>query len=121
MQELGSGEIAAVVVADRTDPEIKALRLALNRISRDTAWDDERLREEFEQLVSLSFDLDLTGFEAVEIDHLLEVDVAKLNVAEDGEQFAAPQKPAISAVGDIWTCGRHRIGCGDARDQAFID
>ena len=32
MRELGSGEIAAVVVANRTDPEIKALRLALNRI-----------------------------------------------------------------------------------------
>ena len=86
MQELGSGEIAAVVVANRTDPEIKALRLALNRIPRDTAWDDERLREELEELVSLSFDLDLTGFDAVEIDHLLEVDVAKLNVAEDGER-----------------------------------
>jgi hypothetical protein len=121
MCELGSGEITAVVVANRTDPEIKALRLALNRIPRDTAWDDERLREDLEQLVSLSFDLDLTGFDAVEIDHLLEVDVPKLNLAEDGEQIAAPRKPAISTVGDIWICGRHRIGCGDARDQAFVD
>ena len=121
MQELGSGEIAAVVVANRTGPEIKALRLALNRIPRDAAWDDERLREEFEQLVSLSFDLDLTGFDAVEIDHLLEVDVPKLNVAEDGEQIAAPQGPAISAVGNVWICGRHRVGCGDARDQTFVD
>ncbi|HEY8006121.1 MAG TPA: DNA methyltransferase [Methylocella sp.] len=121
MCELESGEITAVVVANRTDPEIKALRLALNRIPRDAAWDDERLREELEQLVSLSFDLDLTGFDAVEIDHLLEVDVPKLNVVEDGEEIAAPQEPAISAVGDIWICGRHRIGCGDARDQAFID
>ena len=34
MCELGSGEITAVVVANRTDPEIKALRLALNRIPR---------------------------------------------------------------------------------------
>jgi hypothetical protein len=121
MCELGSGEIAAIVVANRTDPEIKALRLALNRIPRDAAWDDERLREELEHFVSLSFDLDLTGFDAVEIDHLLEVDVPKLNLAEDGEPIVAPRKPAISTVGDIWTCGRHRIGCGDARDQAFVD
>ena len=48
MQELGSGEIAAVVVANRTGPEIKALRLALNRIPKDAAWDDERLREELD-------------------------------------------------------------------------
>lgn len=121
MQELGSGEIAAVVVASRTGPEIRALRLALNRIPGDAAWDDERLREELEQLVSLSFDLELTGFDAFEIDHLLEIDVPKLNVTEDGEQIAAPQGPAISAMGDIWICGRHRIGCGDARDQVFVE
>ena len=121
MQELGSGEIAAVVVANRTGPEIKALRLALNRIPKDAAWDDERLREELEQLVSLSFDLELTGFDAVEIDHLLEIDAPKLNVTPDGEQIAAPQGPAISAIGDIWICGRHRMGCGDARDQTFVD
>ena len=121
MRELGSGEIAAVVVDNRTEPEIKALRLALNRIPTDAAWDNDRLRGELEQLVSLSFDLELTGFDAVEIDHLLEVDVPKLNVVEDGEQIPAPQSPAITAMGDIWICGRHHIGCGDARDQAFID
>jgi DNA modification methylase len=121
VRELGSGEIAAVVVANRADPEIKALRLALNRIPRDAAWDDERLREELEELATLSFDLDLTGFDAVEIDHLLEVDVPKLNVADDEDQIPSPQTPAISAAGDIWTCGRHHVGCGDARDQAFIE
>jgi hypothetical protein len=121
MRELGRGEIAAVVVANRTDPETKALRLALNRIPTDAAWDNDRLRAELEQLVSLSFDLELKGFDAVEIDHLLEVDVPKLNVTEDGEPIPPPQSPAITDVGDIWTCGRHHIGCGDARDQAFID
>ena len=121
MSELGSGEIAAIVVTNRTDPEIKALRLALNRIPDDASWENERLREELEQLVNLSFDLELTGFDAVEIDHLFEVDVPKLNIAEDGEQIPAPQKSAITAIGDIWTCGRHQIGCGDARKQGFID
>ena len=121
MRELGSGEIAAVMVANRTDPEIKALRLALNRIPQDAGWDNDSLRKELESLVSLSFDLELTGFETVEIDHLLEVDVPKLNVAEDGEPIPAPESPAVTALGDIWTCGRHRIGCGDARDQAFIE
>jgi hypothetical protein len=121
MRELGSGEIAAIVVSNRTDPEIKALRLALNRIPGDAAWENERLRVELEQLVKLSFDLELTGFDAVEVDHLFEVDVPKLNVAEDGEQIPGPRKPAITGVGDIWTCGRHKIGCGDARKQEFVD
>ncbi len=121
MRELGSGEIATIVVTNRTDPEIKALRLALNRIPSDAAWENERLRAELEQLVSLSFDLELTGFDAVEIDHLFEVDVPKLKVAEECGQIPAPQERAITAVGDIWSCGRHLVGCGDARDQDFID
>jgi DNA modification methylase len=121
MRELGSGEIAAIVVANRTEPEIKALRLALNRIPRDAAWENERLRDELEQLVNLSFDLELTGFDAVEIDQLFEVDVPKLNIAEEGEQLPIPHGPAITAVGDIWACGCHHIGCGDAHDQAFVD
>ena len=37
MRELGSGDIATITVAGRTDPEIKALRLALNRLSTEAA------------------------------------------------------------------------------------
>ena len=121
MKCLGHDEIAVVVVANRTDSEIKALRLALNRIASDAAWDNELLRAEFEQFVSIGFDLDLTAFDAVEIDTLLEVDVPKLNVAEDAEEIPAPQQLAISAVGDVWLCGRHRIGCGDACSQSLVD
>lgn len=121
MREIGNTEIAAVVISNRTDPELKALRLALNRIPRDAAWDDEGLRAELEQLVSLSFDLELTGFDAPEIDALLEVDLPKSNVVEDNERIPAPQPPATSVTGDIWMCGRHRIGCGDARNQSFVD
>jgi DNA modification methylase len=120
MQELGNGEIAAVV-ANRTDPEIKALRLALNRVPQDSAWDNERLRKGLEELVNLSFDLELTGFDTVEIDHLLDADVQKLNVVEDDDEIPRAEGPAITTVGDIWICGCHRIGCGDARDQAFVE
>ncbi len=121
MSELGSDTIAVVVVNGRSDPEVKALRLALNRIPSDAAWDNERVREELQELVNLSFDLELTGFDAIEIDHLLEVDLPKLNLADDGEQISKPKGPAITAFADIWICGRHRIGCGDAQDQSLVE
>ena len=121
MKTLGYDEIAVVVVATQTDYEIKALRLALNRIASDAGWDKEILRADFELFVAIGFDLELTGFDAVEIDALIDVDVPKLNVTEDEEQIPAPRQPAVSALGDVWSCGRHRIGCGDARDQSFVD
>ncbi len=119
MTELGSGDIAVVVVAGRSDPETKALRLALNRIPSDAAWDNERVRQELQELVDLSFELELTGFDAPEIDHILDVDVQKLNVVD--ADIPAVEKIAASSISDVWVCGHHRVGCGDARDQAFVD
>ena len=119
MTELGSGDIAVIVVAGRSDPEVKALRLALNRIPSDAAWDNERVRQEIQELVNLSFDLELTGFDAPEIDHILDVDLQKLNAID--ADIPAVEKTAVSATADVWVCGHHRIGCGDARDQAFVD
>jgi len=118
MRELDSGEIAAVAVTGRSDPEIKALRLALNRLAIETAWDNRELRAEFEDLISLSFDLDLTAFDVAEIDHILELDLPKANVVE--EQTLALQAQPVSKIGDIWVCGDHRLGCGGAHDSDFV-
>jgi ParB-like chromosome segregation protein Spo0J len=100
MRELGAGEIAAVVVSGRSDPEIKALRLALNRLPQEAGWINGTLRDELEELVTLSFDLDLTGFDAVEIDHVLDVDDPKLNAVEDDKVPQCLHKP-VSVGGDI--------------------
>jgi ParB-like chromosome segregation protein Spo0J len=69
--ELGHDEIAVVRLENRSEAEVRALRLALNRVAQDTVWDDAKLRGEFEYLVNVGFELDLTGFEAVEIDMAL--------------------------------------------------
>ena len=74
LQALGYDEISAVIVSGRSDPEIRALRLALNCLPQDAGWDDEKLRKEFQTLIELSFDLDLTAFSAVEIDFVMEIE-----------------------------------------------
>jgi DNA modification methylase len=121
MRELGAGEIAAVSIVGRSESEIKALRLALNRLPLEAAWDDDVLRAELQELVELSFDLDPTGFDPPEIDSLLDLDLPKNNLAEDDAEIPPIGEVAISAKRDIWVCGRHRLGCGDALDQGFVD
>jgi ParB-like chromosome segregation protein Spo0J len=118
LRELGSGEIAAIVVAGRSDPEIKALRLALNRLPAEAVWDNRELRAAFEDLISLSFDLDLTAFNAAEIDHILDLDLPKANVVE--EQIPSVYAQPVSKPNDIWVCGDHRLGCGNAHDSGLV-
>ena len=95
MRELGAGEIAVVTVAGRTDPEIKALRLALNRLPMEAAWDNKELRAEFEESDGLSFDLELTGFDAAEVDHFLEFDLPQRTWSKRGAR--PPSRPRRSA------------------------
>jgi DNA modification methylase len=122
MLELGYDEIAVIVVANRTEAEIRALRLALNRISQDTQWDAPKLKAEFEALIALSFDLDLTGFGAVEIDMALSIDAPAGNTVEEvAAADVEPQNgPTVTQPGDIWHLGRHVVACGDARDAGHL-
>ena len=120
MCELGAGEIAVISIAGRSAADLRALRLALNRVPQEAAWDNESLRAELKELVDLSFNLDFTGFDAPEIDQILELDLPALNVGEDESEIPPFGEVAVSARGDIWECGHHRLGCGDALDQVFI-
>jgi len=106
-----------VTMVGRDQADLRALRLALNRIAEEAVWNKDALQSELRELVNLRFDLALTGFDAIEIDHILEIDLPLLGEATD--VIPALQQTAVSVPGDIWLCGRHRVGCGDARDAVF--
>ena len=61
-----------------TEAEVKALRLALNRLPALNTWDGAELALEFKELIELDltldlyFDLTITGFSPPEIDQLIE-------------------------------------------------
>lgn len=122
LRDLGHDEIAVVVVENRTDAEIRALRLALNRIAEDATWNEKKLKEELQGLVGLGFDLDLTGFDAVEIDMALTIDDSVNKTADDISSADVMPKhgPTIAKPGDIWRLDRHTVGCGDARDKTHF-
>jgi hypothetical protein len=64
----------AVTVMDLSDAELRALRLALNRITDDAGWEPKALALEFSEILELApqIDLEVTGFETGEIDILLD-------------------------------------------------
>jgi len=114
MKELGLPTISAVRAEGRSAVEIKGLRHALNRLPQDSRWDNVALKEEFTQLMALSFDMELTMFEAAEIDAVLKLDLPEANVADDEDAIPGVPEMAISKKGDMWVLKNHRILCGDA-------
>jgi DNA modification methylase len=97
-----------------TEAQKKAYILADNRLAMDAGWDKELLALELEGLKELNFDLNLTGFEAAELEQLFSNIHSKDIGDDDFDVDAALEKPAVSKTGDIWLLGRHRLICGDS-------
>lgn len=95
-----------------TDTQKKAYILADNRMAMDAGWDEELLRIEIESLQNDGFNVELTGFNNIEIADLFEIDT---DVKEDNFNIEEElQKPAVTKGGDIWLLGKHKIICGDS-------
>jgi hypothetical protein len=120
-RELGWRTLPTLAIAALSAAQIRMLRITLNKLQEGTEWDTAALRLEFEEILSLEMDLDLTisGFEMAEIDLIF----ADESDEEDEPSIAEPDRdqPSIARLGDVFQCREHRILCGDARDQAAYD
>lgn len=112
--ELGLEKIPSIDVSHLNDDEIRLLKIAVNKIQENGTWDGPALKSEFTYQIELNNDLSVTGFDAWEIDAVLEIG----GPVEEVEQFLElpdPNASAICQVGDRWRVGKHEILCGNAR------
>lgn len=110
-QKLGLEKVPCIVVDDLTPEQVKAFRIADNKVSEFSEWDDELLSVEFEELKELDFDIGLTGFGADELSDIFGEE--ETEVAEDNYEVVLPEEPKAK-LGDIYQLGRHRLMCGDS-------
>ncbi len=70
-ESLGMNTVPVIVLANLTDDQKRAYRLADNRLPMNAGWDVELLKLEVADLLDVDFDISLTGFNQTEIDELL--------------------------------------------------
>ena len=72
---------------DLTPAQVKALRLADNRLA-ESSWDNDALRLELELLTELNFNLELTGFNLDDLAELCDVpeEISDVETATESEQ-----------------------------------
>jgi DNA modification methylase len=118
-RKMGITEVPVILCDEWTPAQVKAFRLMVNRSVGWADWDEEALALELQELATLDFNLDLTGFDSRDIDHLLLPD-------EDDQADAVPPVPAnpVSRLGDLWLCGngskQQRVLCGDATSPEAV-
>ena len=113
---LGMDTVPTVRLGHMTEAQMRAYVLADNKLAQNAGWDQELLAIEFQYLteIDIDFDVSVTGFEAAEIDLVIE----SLDSDEDSSADQIPEiedsRPPTSRQGDLWILGRHRLLCGDA-------
>jgi DNA modification methylase len=111
----GYEEVQVLVASHLNPAQLRAYRIADNRLAEDAEWNETVLKIEFAELSApdLDFNLEYTGFSTGEIDFILDGD-AQSEEPED-EMPPPPRAAAITRAGDLWGLGPHSLICADAR------
>lgn len=116
-KSLGMAEVPCIVADDLTDAQVKALRLADNKVAEFSEWEMNLLGEELGELAEISdidmgeFGFDLSEFDNIGMDE--ETGVEEDEVPEEVEP--------VCKKGEIWLLGEHRLMCGDSTDAEAVE
>ena len=101
-----------------SEEQKRAYVLADNQIALQAGWDDVLLAEELAWLRDESFDLDLVGFDATELERLLALADGEAASDEAEDEVPEPPEDPVSKPGDVWVLGNHGLsGRGHGADR----
>jgi len=105
-------DVPAIKATDLTDAQIKAYRLADNKLN-ESDWDMDLVIEELKELKLEGLDITITGFD----------DDLTIETKEDDDALgeAMGTIEPIVKVGDLWRLGDHLLYCGDATEKKSYD
>jgi len=105
-KQLGLKDVPVISVENLTDDQVKALRLADNKLN-ESAWDMGLVVEDLKGLDTEL--LDLTGFSR---DLIIE--------GNEQDDIIPDNAPVVAKLGDVWVLGRHRVMCGDSTKKEDV-
>lgn len=112
-KKLGLETVPVIVADDLSEEQIKAFRLADNKVGEIAVWDLDLLNEELNDILDL--DMSAFGFDVLDnLDDLIEDE-------KDLDDFTenVPDEPK-SKLGDIYQLGSHKLMCGDSTNEADV-
>jgi DNA modification methylase len=109
-QGLGIADVPTMTASGWTEAQVKAYRIADNKLTLNAGWDEGLLTLELGELRGLDFDLPLIGFDSNELLDILGNDVGQT----DPDAAVAPPEAPATREGDVWRLGSHRLMCGSS-------
>ena len=110
-KKLKLDEVPCIIADDLTEEQVRAYRLADNKVAEAAEWDFGLLGEEFENIFDI--DMELFGFD-------FDFDEEPQEVIEDDYEPEVPTEPKAK-LGDIYQLGNHRLMCGDSTSVTDVE
>jgi DNA modification methylase len=123
-KRLGFATVPVIRIEHLTPDQVRAYRIADNRLAELSEWDDETLAIELQHLstANLDFNIEVIGFDHGEIDMRIDPDAAGDQATDPADQDVPnPAQSAICRPGDLWICGEHRLFCGSSLEAFSFD
>lgn len=120
-KRVGLKELPVIVAHHWSASQVKAYRLADNRLAELAHWDKQALSIELASIIE--FDetpVEILGWETAEIDILLEEieeETASDAKNDPADEVIGPLQQTVSQAGDLWLLGRHRLLCGSSLES----
>jgi hypothetical protein len=101
-KSLGFARVPVMVARGWSDAEKRAYMLADNQIALKAGWDEELLKLEMDDLRLMDFDLNLLGFDAIEVRSMDETGRLQRPVGNLSEKFILPPFSVLDARQGWW-------------------
>jgi DNA modification methylase len=118
-RKLKMEEVPTIELSHLTDTQRKALVIADNKLALNADWDTTLLTIELDELLKDGFALDILGFNADELNALMEPEQVDGLTDEDAVP-EVPEEPKTK-LGDIYQLGNHRLMCGDSTNVDAVE
>lgn len=111
-EKIGLQKVPVIRANDLSDEQVKAFRLADNKVAELSEWDFGLLAGELEGIDDI--DMSLFGFD-------LPADEDEAQEAAEDEYEFKDNVPHFAKPGDVFALGGHRLMCGDASVRADVE
>jgi len=107
--------VPVIVIDDLSETQRRAYIIADNEIAAKASWDRGMLATELQGLIDLGYDVELTGFDTLEIDTMLTVGNDDPAAEDEVVEIPDEEEQPVTRLNDHWVINRHHLLCADAR------
>lgn len=118
-KRLGIKEVPVIVAHQWSPAQVRAYRLADNRLAEHATWDREVLAIELAAIIEFAeVPIEILGWETAEIDLILDEAEESSPQSDPADDQLELSPITISRGGDLWLLGHHRLLCGSSLDAS---